>query len=194
MLEIRSAVLYDIDTEVEMIQEELYELLDSYTFHWSWRIYGTALLTIELFDFFYIRLQTDLQPGYIDPIAMEYHQPDYLSGQFSKIDQLGYQDCFGFYSNMDALKSQFKISFNFKKCDGSLVDWMTGKGEAGPGFHIYCYYENDYEFDIVSPFYWDGFHYKWVMWETCWEDKWAEEAAKSIVWGGDDFTWFWQTL
>ena len=95
---------------------------------------------------------------------------------------------------MDALKTQFKISFNFKKCDASLVDWMTGKGKAGPGFHIYCYYDNDYEFDIVSPFYWDGFHYKFKMWEYCWDDDWAREAAKAIVWGEDDFTWFWERL
>ena len=82
ILEIRAATLYDIDTEVEVIQEELYELLDSYTFHWSMRTYGTGLITAEFFDFFYVRLQVDFQPGYLDPFAMEYHQPDYLSGNF----------------------------------------------------------------------------------------------------------------
>ena len=193
ILEIRAATLYDIDTEVEVIQEELYELLDSYTFHWSMRTYGTALITAEFFDFFYIRLQMDFQPGYLDPFAMEYHQPDYLSGHFQRIDELGYQDCFGFYSNMDAFKTQFSLSFNFKKCDASIADWMSGKGEAGPGFHIYCYYDNDYEFDIVNPFFWDGFAKKYVMWETCWDDTAARNAAEHLIWNDEDFTWFWDT-
>lgn len=169
----------------------MYELLDSYTFHWSWRSYGTALITIEFFDIFYVRLQADFQPGYADPISMEYHQPDYLSGHFDRIDQLGYKDCFGFYSNMDALKSEFSISLNFKKCDASVVDWAFGLGEDGPGFHIYCYYDNDYEFDVISPFYWEGFHHKFVMWETCWDDTIAEEAARAIVYDQDDFVGFW---
>ena len=91
---------------------------------------------------------------------------------------------------MDAIKAQFKLTFNFKKCDASIVDWLTGRGEAGPGFHIYCYYERD-EIEVVNPFYWDGWGQKFALWEYCYDDSWAEDVARHLLWNRDDFTWFW---
>ena len=117
-----------------------------------------------------------------------------MSGQFTRIDQLGYKDCFGFYSNMEALKTEFRVSFNFKRCDASIWDLISGDGEEGPGFHVYCFYENSNEFDLINPLYWDGFHYKWPMWETCWDDKWAKEAARNILWGDEPFVPFWDVV
>ena len=40
---------------------------------------------------------------------------------------------------------KFEINMNVKRCEASVVDWITGKGKAGPGFHVYCYYEEDNE-------------------------------------------------
>ena len=69
---------------------------------------------------------------------------------------------------------------------------MTGKGEAGPGLHIYCFYENDYEFEIVNPFFWDGFHHKYPFVEHCWHDTTGREVAEALIWDEGDFKWFWE--
>ena len=55
-LEVRVAALYDLETEVEVIQERLYELLTSFAAHWVIRGVATGLLTFEFADLFYIKL------------------------------------------------------------------------------------------------------------------------------------------
>ena len=65
---------------------------------------------------------------------------------------------------------KFEINMNVKRCEASLVDWITGKGKAGPGFHIYCYYEEDNEIKIANPLNFEGFVYKRPYWESCYQD------------------------
>jgi len=55
-LEVRMALLYDLETEFETIQENLMELLTSFTMHWAIRGVVTGLLTMEVMDLFYVKL------------------------------------------------------------------------------------------------------------------------------------------
>lgn len=55
-IEVRVAALYDLETEIEVIQEQLYELLTNFAAHWVIRGVVTGLATIEIADLFYIKL------------------------------------------------------------------------------------------------------------------------------------------
>ena len=55
VLEVRAAVLYDLETEVEVIQERLYELLTNFAAHWVIRGVATGLVTAEIADLFYLK-------------------------------------------------------------------------------------------------------------------------------------------
>ena len=59
---------------------------------------------------------------------------------------------------------------NVKRCEASIVDWITGKGPKGPGFHLYCFYENDNEIELARPIYYSGYRYKKVYFEECLHD------------------------
>ena len=69
--EIRSVVLVDLETEIEAVQERLFELLTSFTAHWVIRGVGTGLITMELVDLFYIKLQMDVKAFHLDPLSFE---------------------------------------------------------------------------------------------------------------------------
>ena len=57
--EARGAILYDLETEVETIQEHVAELLESMTTHWLIRGVMTGLLTFEWWDLVYLKIQLD---------------------------------------------------------------------------------------------------------------------------------------
>ena len=67
----RMAYLTDLETEVETIQERLYELLTSFTVHWAIRGVLTGLLTMEFADLIYIRIQADWKLFHVDPFSFE---------------------------------------------------------------------------------------------------------------------------
>ena len=71
VLEVRAAALYDLETEVEVIQERLYELLTSFAAHWVVRGVVTGLVTAEIADLFYVKFQTDVKAFHLEPISFE---------------------------------------------------------------------------------------------------------------------------
>ena len=82
LLEVRVAALYDLETEVETIQEQIYELLTSFTIHWLIRGVVTGLLTFEFMDLGYLRLQADWKLFQVDPFSFEVQEPDWLGGSY----------------------------------------------------------------------------------------------------------------
>ena len=51
------------------------------------------------------------------------------------------------------------------------MDWITGKGTAGPGFHIYCYYEESNEIELASPLHYSGLSTQKHAWvQDCYRD------------------------
>ena len=134
------AALYDLETEVEVIQEQLMELLSSFTAHWAIRAVVTGIITAEFYDLVYVKLQADWKIFHIDPISFEVQMPDWLSGESARIRELGLEECEGFYFNFLALPMRLTLDINVKHCEGSLRDWATGNGVDGPGLHIYCRY------------------------------------------------------
>ena len=97
-------------------------------------------MTIEVLDLFYLKLQADWKLFHVEPISLEVHEPDWLSGQYDRIVELGLESCQGAYYNLLALPMRLTLTFNLKQCEGSIADWITGKGRDGPGFHVYCGY------------------------------------------------------
>ena len=71
LLEVRAAALYDLETEVEVIEERLFELLTSFAAHWVIRGVATGLITFEIADLFYVKLQTDVKAFHLEPISFE---------------------------------------------------------------------------------------------------------------------------
>ena len=57
--EMRVASFYDIEAEIELIKEPLYELLDSLTLRAGLRAISTGMLVMEFFDAIYMKAQLD---------------------------------------------------------------------------------------------------------------------------------------
>ena len=57
--EMRVASFYDIEAEIELIKEPLYELLDSLTLRAGLRAITTGMLVMEFFDAIYLKTQVD---------------------------------------------------------------------------------------------------------------------------------------
>ena len=172
--EIRIAQLYDLETEFETIQDKSYELMDTFQMHWAIRGVATYLMTIEIMDLFYIKLQFDFKAFHLDPISFEVSEPDWLSGERKRIKELGLESCTGTYLNFLAAPTKFSLNLNFKRCETSLVDWITGKGEAGPGLHVYCFYEQNEEIELAEPLHLPGYVYKYAYAESCYKDYFSD--------------------
>ena len=171
VLEVRAAALYDLETEVEVIQERLYELLTSFAAHWVVRGVVTGLVTAEIADLFYVKLQADVKAFHLEPISFEIQEPDWLSGEYQEIVSQGLESCAGIYTNFQLLPVRLSLILNVKKCEGSIMDWITGKGVAGPGFHIYCYYEEANEIELARPLYYSGVSTTKHAWaQDCYRD------------------------
>lgn len=85
----------------------------------------------------------------VDPISFELQEPDWLSGQRDRIREMDLQTCQGIYGNWAALPVTMSLNLNVKRCDASVVDWITGNGASGPGFHLFCYYEENNEIEMA---------------------------------------------
>ena len=122
----------------------------------------TGLFTAEFLDLFYIKLQADWKLFQVDPISFELQEPDWLSGEYDRIEELKLETCQGGYFNAMALPMQLTLDINVKRCESSIVDWITGDGPAGPGFHVYCFYEPYNEIALLRPLQFTGFQYKYA--------------------------------
>lgn len=156
IFEVRVAALYDLETEVEIIQENLYELLESFAAHWVIRGVATGLITWEFFDLFYLKAQIDVKAFHVEPLSFEIQEPDWLSGRYNEIVRLGLESCAGLYTNFLMLPVRLSLNLNIKRCEGSVMDWITGKGVSGPGFHVFCYYEEGNEIELAEPLHYSG--------------------------------------
>ena len=167
----RAAALYDLETEVEVIQERLLELLTSFAAHWVIRGVVTGLITAEIADLFYFKLQMDVKAFHLEPVSFEIQEPDWLSGEYQKIVALGLESCTGIYTNFLLLPVRLSLILNVKRCEGSIMDWITGKGNAGPGFHVYCYYDPANEIELAEPLHYSGLSTRKEAWtESCTRD------------------------
>lgn len=62
------------------------------------------------------------------------------------------------------------------------MDWVTGKGTAGKGFHIYCHYEEGNEIELYEPIHYEGLSvYKHAWVQDCYRDVFVD-----IEWEGAD--------
>ena len=65
--------------------------------------------------------------------------------------ELELEECEGLYFNFLALPMRLTLDVNFKHCEGSILDWIKGNDEDGPGLHVYCQYIEGNEIPLVEP-------------------------------------------
>ena len=108
-------------------------------------------MTMEVTDLFYLKLQADWKVFQLVPLALEVQEPEWLTGEHDRILELGLESCSGGYSSILAFPMQIELTMNVKHCETSVYDWVTGKGDQGPGLHVYCYYDEDHEITLARP-------------------------------------------
>lgn len=150
-LQVWATNVWDLETEIEVVTERLHELLSRFSARWTAKGLATFMVTAELLDLFYLRINFDMKGFHVDPISFELQEPDWLSGERDRIRAMDLQTCQGAYFNFEALQLNMSLNLNVKRCEASIVDWLTGKGASGPGFHLTCFYENDNEIEMADP-------------------------------------------
>ena len=65
------------------------ELLTTFKSHWAIRGFFSGSIDLDFFDMFQIRMQMVTNLFQVDPISLEVSAPDYLSGEYERINELG---------------------------------------------------------------------------------------------------------
>merc|ERR1712060_316593 len=95
--------------------------------------------------------------------------------------------CTGTYSHLSMSPTTFTVSANFKRCEGSVVDWIRGVGPMGPGLHIYCFYDQDENEMDIGTLTFNGYKKTYVWNEVCfdsdpfaWEEEWSYDPNHPV--------------
>ena len=137
---------------------------------------ASGLLTFEFMNLANFSVQIESKLFQVDPFSFEVLEPDWLSGEYSRIHELDLHACQGGYFNFVAFPVKISFSINIKRCEGSVVDWATA-GEFSQGFQIYCFYEEDNDILLGMPWELNGITYKHAYFESCYPDPfyWGDE-------------------
>ena len=181
LLEARLATIYDLDTEFAVTQSDAEKMFSKFNAFWTIRGSMLGVLTLEFLDLFYFRIKADLKLFQMDPFSYEVLEPDYTSGNFDKIRQKRMRTCQGGYFNTMAFPLEIKVDLNVKRCETSLVDWVTNKSKYGKGFHVLCFYDPTNEVQVTEPYKYEGWTSKRPYFESCFRTKVVEDTAETII-------------
>mmetsp|Transcript_82596 Transcript_82596/g.114157 ORF Transcript_82596/g.114157 Transcript_82596/m.114157 type:complete len:220 (-) Transcript_82596:27-686(-) len=163
-IEFRLLSVIDMELETEVVQQDYYSYLDTFSWQNSFRMNWTGVLTIELFDFWYQKFMLDYNLFSFEPLSLEWHTLDWTAEDENyKMDQ-EYLLCTGIYSNARALNYRTTATANFKRCVASLADnFMNNKSTVD----IYCNYDQYNEYDIYTG---GDTNYEGEYWKKSWAE------------------------
>ena len=88
--------------------------------------------------------------------------------------------------NTQTFQAEVKYYINFKRCEHSVVDWLTIDGPKEYSWQ--CFYPEHNEILLMAPVGYKGYVDKKTFWEECFEDPLAYSSGQDSEFEKDVYT------